>query len=168
MSSTRTLRILDRLALIVGGLAVVVILVLVLAEITVRAAGSGLPFTSEYSSLAMAWLIFLPLAEVTRRRTHIAADFLVERMNPRLGAWVTALGASLFLVLYVAALFYVGWTVTANSFAENIRSQGLMMTPLFYPQVGMMVGLGLMLLRASVELARSVVTALHVGADTAA
>lgn len=163
MNIERVLRALDRLGLAVGWASAVAILVLVLAEIAVRAAGRGLPFTSEYSSLLMAWLIFFPLAEVTRRHTHISADFLVERMGPRLKAWVAALGAALTLAIYVGLLGYVAWTVTANSIADDVRSQGLMRTPLAYPQIGMCVGLAIMQLRALAELVRAVAQAVQAG-----
>jgi TRAP-type C4-dicarboxylate transport system permease small subunit len=48
------------------------------------------------------------------------------------------------MVIYVAALLYFCTKLAVASWNNSIRTQGILRTPIFYPQLGMVVGLALM------------------------
>lgn len=126
-------------------------LVLMLGTLVLRYLGVGVAYAADISGFLMVAIIFFGLGEVTRRREHIRADFLVAMLSPRRRAQIDW-GVLVLLVLpYTAALFWVAWTITAQSFTGGIRSTGAMALPLYLPQGFMVVGLAIMLLRVVVD-----------------
>src|SRR5690606_39145369 len=100
-------------------------------------------YTSEYTGFLLAWLIFFTLPAVTRARQHIRVTFLVDLLRPRLRGALAAFSDVLCLIYY-GALIALAAQLTLVSWTDHIRSQGILLTWLFYPQLGMVLGLGLM------------------------
>ena len=91
----------------------------------------------------MLGLIFFALPVVTRARQHLIVDFFHTMMGPRAKALVSWVGA-LLMAVYVAALLYFCAKLALQSWNSNIRTQGILRTPVFWPQAGMVLGLVLM------------------------
>ena len=78
-----------------------------------------LAWTEELARLAMVWLVFLVVGWAIGNRTHIAADFLVQALPPRVQLWVEAL-TLLAVAAFSALLLVVGTRlVILQSVAAN-------------------------------------------------
>lgn len=142
----RTLRRLETVGLVIGGLSCGLLTILTILDIGLRPFNIRFYLASEMSGFLMAWLIFFTLPMVSRQREHIAADFLITRFSPRVRVAVDLL-ADILALVYVTALVFICGELTAASLADNLRSQGILRTPIAIPQIGMMVGLALLWLR---------------------
>ncbi len=121
----------------------VLLLLFTLAEIAARPLGIQVYVGGEYNSMLMGWLIFFALPVVTRARQHLVVDFFNAMLGHRGRAVISWLGA-LIMVIYVAALLYFCAKLTLQSWNNNIRTQGILRTPVVWPQLGMVLGLLLM------------------------
>ena len=119
------------------------LLLFTLAEIAARPMGVQIYVGGEYNGMLMGWLIFFALPVVTQARQHLIVDFFHTMMGRRAKAVVNWIGA-LLMVLYVAALLYFCAKLALQSWNNNIRTQGILRTPVFWPQAGMILGLTLM------------------------
>lgn len=133
----------ERAAFWVAMASCILLLLFTLAEIAARPLGIQVYVGGEYNGMLMGWLIFLALPVVTRARQHLIVDFFHGMMGPRGKAIVNWLGA-LLMAVYIAALLYFCTKLAIASWNGSIRTQGILRTPIFYPQLGMVVGLGLM------------------------
>lgn len=143
---------LDRIPLALAGAACALIVVMVTCDIVTRSAGYSLLFANEYGEYLMAAGVFLALPAVTLAREHLAAEFLVVMCGPRTRTLLRLL-SDVVLFAYALALFGVALRVVWVSYTHGLRSQGLMMTPLFVPQTAMLLGLLLLVLCAGLQAA---------------
>lgn len=143
---------LDRIPLALAGAALALIVVMVTSDIITRSAGYSLLFANEYGEYLMAASVFLALPAVTLARAHLAAEFLVVRCGPRTRTLLRLL-SDIVLFVYALALFGIALRMVWVSYAQGLRSQGLMMTPLFVPQTAMLLGLLLFVLCAGLQAA---------------
>lgn len=146
---------LNRVPLAAAAIACMAIVVMVTCGIITRSAGYSLLFANEYSEYLMAASVFLALPAVTLARKHLAADFLVHMCGPRTRSLLLLL-SDIVLFVYALALFGIAVRVVWVSYAQSLRSQGLMMTPLFVPQTAMLLGLLLLVLAAGLQAAIAV------------
>src|SRR3990170_4507580 len=146
---------LNRIPLAAAGIACTAIVVMVTCGIITRSAGYSLLFASEYSEYLMAASVFLALPAVTLARQHLAADFLVQMCGPRTKSLLLLL-SDIVLFVYALALFGIAVRVVWVSYTQGLRSQGLMMSPLFVPQTAMLIGLLLLVLAAGLQAALAV------------
>ena len=64
-----------------------------------------LPWTEELARFLLVWVAFLGAASVTRRKLHIAVEFLSARFPPHLGRAVSA-AQYLLMTLFLAVVFW--------------------------------------------------------------
>lgn len=133
----------ERAAFWVAMASCLLLLLFTLAEIAARPLGVQIYVGGEYNGMLMGWLIFFALPVVTRSRQHLIVDFFHTMMGPRAKALVSWVGA-LLMAVYVAALLYFCAKLALQSWNSNIRTQGILRTPVFWPQAGMVLGLVLM------------------------
>jgi TRAP-type C4-dicarboxylate transport system permease small subunit len=128
---------------ILAGLSLVVMTAFVLLAMLFRPLGIRFFYASEYTGFLLAWLIFFTLPAVSRARQHIRVTFLVDLLRPRMR---NAFGAfsDIFTLVYCGGLLALCAQITLVSWTDHIRSQGILLTWLFYPQLGMVLGLALM------------------------
>ncbi|WP_431855393.1 TRAP transporter small permease [Azospirillum sp.] len=142
----RALHRLETAALVIGALSCGLLTILTILDIGLRPLNVAFHVAGEMSGFLMAWLIFFSLATVSRTRQHIAADFFVSRFPPAVQRGFERVGDAAAL-LYVSALVYICGELTMTSLADDLRSQGILRTPIAIPQLGMMLGLALLWLR---------------------
>lgn len=141
----------ERAAFWVAMASCVFLLLFTLAEIVARPLGVQVYVGSEYNGMLLGWLIFFALPVVTRARQHLIVDFFHTMMGVR-GKRAIDWIAALLMVVYVAALLYFCCKLTLASWNDGIKTQGLLRTPVVYPQIGMILGLGMMWLSALLTL----------------
>ena len=142
----RALHRLETAALAAGALSCGLLAILTILDIGLRPLNITFHVAGEMSGFLMAWLIFLTLPTVSRCRQHIAADIVVSRFPPPVRRVFERIG-DVAALLYVSALVGICAELTLASLADNLRSQGILRTPIAIPQIGMMLGLALLWLR---------------------
>lgn len=116
----------------------VVILLLTSAEILLRILGTRFLLSYEYCGFLLAALVFLNLPLVTRDEEHIT----VVTVRPR--GRLSRLRRSFILgltIVYLLVLAYFCGLLTWSSYKDGARSLGIMLTPLYIPQICMTVGI---------------------------
>ena len=134
-------RILDGLYLasgLVGAAFLVAILVLVVAQMVARWTGLVFPGGPDYAGYAMAGASFFALAHALNRGAHIRVTLVLGA----LGRWRRLAEIWCYGVATVIAVFLARYAVKTNiwSYRLNDVSQGQDATPIWIPQVSMVVG----------------------------
>lgn len=154
----RLLTRINRSLLLVGGIAMVLMMMQITADVILRYLGIGsVPGTLEIvSTYYMAAVIFLPIGHLQQRRAHISVDLFTKGLRPRRFA---ALEAVLFLLAagYVAALFWTGLqeAVRQTLLGEVWVAAGIDM-PVWPTRWLVPAGFGLMLVHLLIQSVRDI------------
>jgi TRAP-type C4-dicarboxylate transport system permease small subunit len=116
----------------------IVILVLTTAEILLRLAGMRFLLSYEYCGFLLAALVFFALPAITRDEEHITV--VTVRPRGRLSRLRRGFILGLTVVYLLVIASFCG-LLTWNSYEDGARSLGIMLTPLYIPQIAMTVGL---------------------------
>lgn len=109
----------------------------------------------EFGGYALVAITFLGLAYCAREGAHIRITFLVERLGPR-GAGRIRLATLALGLAFVAVAAWVSWQFLGDSFARNMRSNSMLMTPLKWPQMAIPIGFTLFALILLAQFAKAV------------
>lgn len=135
-------RALDNLYLLSGILAalcLVAILVLIVVQMLARWTGEVFPGAPDYAGYAMAAASFLAFANALNNGAHIRVSIVLnavpDGVRRFLEIWCFGVGAAVmwYFVYYCQRFVYWSWKF-------NDISQGQDKTPLWIPQMAMMVG----------------------------
>jgi TRAP-type C4-dicarboxylate transport system permease small subunit len=139
-----------------GGLVLVAIVLLTMAEVVSRyVLRNPLILSDELGGYALVAISCLGLAYCAMERSHIRITFIVERLDARTAGWIRVATLALGLV-FLAVAAWVSWQFLADSFARNMRSNSMLMTPLKWPQMALPVGFTLFFLLVLAHLATAV------------
>jgi TRAP-type C4-dicarboxylate transport system permease small subunit len=149
----KTLSLLSKVSVIVGGVAIVLMVGLVfLGTVTRFLFDYNLPPSIEYTEYLIPIVAFWGAAYALREGTHVSADIVFRRLSAGQQRWIT-------LITYIMGLGYLitlgrhlfGLTLTAYKY-HYIAFAYPLKTPLFYPQLIMSVGLVLFALQLLIEI----------------
>ncbi|MGI9484251.1 MAG: TRAP transporter small permease [Hyphomicrobiales bacterium] len=143
MSTLHSLRsFLDRLYVasgIAAALFLIAILVLILLQMLARWTGEVFPGAPDYAGYCMAAASFFAFAHALNRGSHIRVSILLNAVSRKgrriLETWCFAIGSALawYFVYYATKTAYWSW-----KFGDI--SQGQDATPIWIPQIAMVVG----------------------------
>ena len=135
-------RVLDGLYTVcgmIGAGALIVLLLVILAQILARWAGLTFPGSTDYAGYFMAASSFFALAYALNHGAHIRVSLLLTRLHGRARRaaelWCLAVGG--FLAWYFA--FYAVKAVRVSYLIHDV-SQGQDATPIWIPQLSMAIG----------------------------
>ena len=124
---------------LLAALCLIAILVLIVIQMVARWTGEVFAGAPDYAGYAMAAASFLAFAHALNRGAHIRVSLLLTSVPPRarryVEIWCFAIGTALgwYFVYYAARFVYWSWQF-------NDISQGTDATPLWIPQMAMLVG----------------------------
>ncbi len=118
----------------------VALFAIVLIDVVLRSMRIEFYWASEGGTILMAWLIFFTLPLVNRQRTHISTDFLVARLPGWLQS-VANLAGQVLMLAYLLILAWLCFELARRNFIGDARSQGILRVPLYFVQIGVVVGL---------------------------
>jgi TRAP-type C4-dicarboxylate transport system permease small subunit len=95
-------------------------------------------------------MVFFAVPIVTHDETHIRADFFDAFFPARMRAVIRLFFTDPLFVIYAGILLFVACQMTWNGFQSGERTQNLLRTPLWIPQLAMILGLLALLLRTIV------------------
>ena len=129
---------------VLAGLAFALMTVLILAEVLLRTfLGKSTLIASEYSGYMLAAMIYLGLAYSFSQKAHIRITFMKERLSGRplhiLELFCTAIAA----VLCALSTWFL-WDMVEVSFVRGATAYTVAETPLWIPQLVILVGMSMM------------------------
>ena len=140
------MRLLDRIYSVSGKVAtwfLALIAIIIVAHIVARVFGSHLPSADEFAAWSMAASFFLALPTALFKGSHIRVTLLLQNIPFRLSRVFDVVSTSLALALFAWAAWHISG-YTYESYVYDVRSQGILPTPLWIPQTAMVYGSCLM------------------------
>ncbi len=142
-TALRTVRtILDRLYLVCGVIAalfLIAILSLIVVQMIARWTGEVFPGAPDYAGYSMAAASFFAFSHALTRGSHIRVSILINAVGPLgrriLETWCFGIGTALAWYFSYYAVKTVYW-----SWKFNDISQGQDATPIWIPQMAMLIG----------------------------
>ncbi|MGY9047108.1 C4-dicarboxylate ABC transporter permease [Puniceibacterium antarcticum] len=145
---------LTRFANLVAGLALLMILGLITAEIISRnLLGSSLAFSWDYAAYAMGAAFMMGSADALRNGAHVRVTALLETV-PHTASRVLEFGACLAGLATCAALAWALSEMALLSFQRGSTSATVMRTPLAWPQSLVAMGAIILTLQCLAQLLR--------------
>jgi TRAP-type C4-dicarboxylate transport system permease small subunit len=138
-----TRRFLDGLYLVSGWLAgmfLLAIFVLMLALSAGREIGINVKSGDDIASWCMAAMAFLGLAHTFKSGEMIRVGLLTERLSGR-PRWLTEIFALVMAALFIGFFAWHAIDLTVTSWRLNDMSTGVLIVPLWFPQLGYAAGL---------------------------
>lgn len=143
-------RFVNRLSLVGGylaALAIVALLVLICVEIAMRnMLGRSTLISDEFAGYLNAMAIFLGLGYTLRERGFIRVELVYDRLRGRMltfSRWSSVLTS----LTFVGIMLYYAAKQVIYLYQNDITSSSFYQTPLYLPQLGVVVGLLLLLLQ---------------------
>jgi len=154
---------LDFLYLISGVLAalcLVAILSLIVIQMLARWTGEVFPGAPDYAGYAMAAASFLAFASALNRGSHIRVSIVLNAVGPKvnrvLEIWCFSIGTA--VAWYVA---YYTWRLIGFAIKFKDVSQGQDATPLWIPQMSMLIGAIILAIALTDHLLQLIFTGKH-------
>lgn len=139
----RLLKVIDFFSRLTESLAVILIFGycgLMLTEIIARGfLGTSLPYSWEYSTYAMAGIFFLAAGPAIRTAVHVRISLLTEAL-PDKAARLVDLFANLIALIIVAVIVGAIGDAALTSLERGTTAPTVVRTPLFIPQVILLIG----------------------------
>lgn len=136
----------SRLAVLAGGLGLIVVAFLVTLEVVLRKVFLiGLSMATEVSAYVLAIGTAWAYGHALLQRNHVRVDALVRLLPRRLLVWVDLL-ALVALTWFAGLLVWYGYGVLAASLARGSRAMTPLATPMWIPQGFWLLGLAVFLL----------------------
>lgn len=139
--------LLNRITVFFDGLALflfVVLIILATLQILFRYVFMyPLPWTEELARFTLVWVTFLGAASATRRKLHLAVDFFINRLNPRVAKFITFFFYILILGFLIAILY---GAIVMMGEAKPIFAGSITGLSMMYLYLGPVIGLILMII----------------------
>jgi len=134
---------LEKLAIWVASLLVVVLLGNETLGIVSDLFGRSIPWITELSVCLFAWVVFLGAGILSRRGGHISLDIIVERLPSSVQSWLRVIYAIL-AIIFVVVLVYFGGQLAL--FVGRFQKSVYLEISMFYfysavPVGGLLIGL---------------------------
>lgn len=131
---------------------VLAMMAIVVVDVALRTfAATSLLLAEEVCGYLLVLVATLAYAEALKRDRHVRVDLLFRLVSPRLRARLELL----HYVLAFAALsvvLYATTVMTYRSYERGVTVPGVLLTPIYLPQIVMVVGLAALLLQLLVEI----------------
>jgi TRAP-type C4-dicarboxylate transport system permease small subunit len=152
-------RLLDALYLGAGylaGLFLIAIFLLMMAMSVGREFGINVKSGDDITSWCMAAMAFLGLAHTFKSGEMIRVGLLTERLKGR-AKWLAEVFALAMAALFIGYFAWFAVDLVLTSWRLNDTSTGVLVVPLWIPQLGFTAGLAILFIAIVDELARVVV-----------
>lgn len=145
---------LDRIGRGLAAICCAIMFLFLMADIGLRLINIPFLWPIEYSGFLMAFIVFLPLAGITRRREHMAADFFINSIGGGVERSFRRWLIPLANLIFAGAICWLGWSTMQTSYLDGVKSLGPLRTPMWIPQTVMVVALIALAISAIADLVR--------------
>lgn len=141
------LQLVDTIAILGGylsGLFMLLMVSLITLEIFLRAFfNTSTLIADEFSAYFMVWVVFTGLAYTFKEKGHIQINVLTSRIhNPKIKYVLEVITMAIALAISCFALYYV-IDMIKETYRLDIRADSMAETPLWIPELGVGLGLGI-------------------------
>lgn len=145
---------------VMAALCLIAILVLIVVQMLARWTGEVFPGAPDYAGYAMAAASFLAFASALNKGSHIRVSILLNAVGPKLNRvleiWCFTVGTA--VAWYVA---YYTWRLIGFALKFKDVSQGQDATPLWIPQMPMLIGAIILAIALTDHLVQLIFTGKH-------
>lgn len=148
--------ILDDAGIVITGTGIIVMSFLIAANTALRYLfDRPWCFAEEYSGYLVVMVTFLGLGYTLKEGGHITIDVVINRLSKRARAGLAVLTTAVSLVV-TGILFWYGLALALSSLQNDIHSSTVMLTPLWVPQMFVVLGLLIFALELVAQLAAKI------------
>lgn len=144
-----------RLEEILGTILLTVMTVSIFAQVLYRFAGLPLSWTEELARYCFVWLIYITCSFAIQQSAHIKVDVLTLVFRKKGNFVLEMISLLMFFTFAVIALVISAKNVYSLAFLKPQISAGLH-CPMWIPNLGITIGLMLMLIRLAQSVCRTV------------
>lgn len=137
-----------------GGFLVLIFLIMMIMSVG-RSFGLNIPSGDDFASWCMAAMAFLGLAHTFKRGEMIRVGFLLDVL-PTFQRRIAEVLSLMVGVAFLGFFFWQAARFVVASYTLNDMSNGTIAVPMWIPQLGFLLGLGLLALAMLDELVRVV------------
>jgi TRAP-type mannitol/chloroaromatic compound transport system permease small subunit len=153
MKITKMIEKLSLIGGVISGISILLMTGLILLEILLRSTtGISTLICEEYSAYLLVVFVAMALAYTFRSGCHIRVDLILSKLSPRarLAVDLCCTIISSFVFVYVV---FQSWVYFYGSFSSGQTSMYFSKTPIWIPQIFIVLGTGLMTLQLFSRLA---------------
>lgn len=124
---------------VLAAICLVIILLLIVVQMLARWTGEVFPGAPDYAGYAMAAASFFAFANALNHGSHIRVSIVLNAVGPSMRRWIEiwCFGMGTLIAWYLA---YYTWRLIGFALEFNDVSQGQDATPLWIPQLSMLIG----------------------------
>lgn len=157
----------ENILLGIAGACIVSLCTLITLTVLTRSFfGFGIPDDVIIVKELMIGAIVLPLAAVSSARAHIAIEFLYNRFNPKVQAWLLAF-ASIFALIALCPITYAAWREFAHVVKVDAYFFGELSLPKWPGNLAFLVGMAFFSLRMALLFLKDLQAALALNTASA-
>jgi TRAP-type transport system small permease protein len=149
---TRTIERLSAFLAHVSALGVVLMMSLVVVDVALRTfANTSTLLAEEVCGYLLVLVAYFAYAEALKRDGHIRVDMVFKVLSERVRARLDLI----FCIVSAIAIFVVAWAsviMVYRAYARGVIVPGILLTPVYLPQIAVVVGLVALLLQLLVEI----------------
>lgn len=132
--------------------AVLLMMLLVVVDVALRTFfSSSLLLVDEVGGYLLVLTAYLAYAEALKRDSHVRVDMVFNLLSARLQRRLDLVFLSLS-VLAVAAVAWASVVMVYRAYVRGVTVPGVLLTPVWIPQVAMVLGLAALVLQLLVEI----------------
>jgi TRAP-type C4-dicarboxylate transport system permease small subunit len=138
------LKLIDDLVKLVSDLMAGVMALAIFLQVLFRLIGQPLSWTEELSRYLMIWVAFMAASSMIRNWENVGVDFFLKKMASTVRNFITVVIKAIVL-MFIGFIFYLSIRIFPTvGWYQMTPALGIRM---FWAQLGMIVGLGLMVLQ---------------------
>ena len=127
-------------------------MLLVVVDVFLRAvANRSTLIAEEMGGYLLVLIAYLGMAETLRQGRHIHVDIVTKKLTVKVRAWLDA-GLSLIALVALIVVIWRAVIMVYGSYAGNVIIPGIFLTPVYLPQILVVVGLAALALQCIVGL----------------
>jgi TRAP-type C4-dicarboxylate transport system permease small subunit len=157
-TSSRTVDRLSNFFAHVAMWGVLALMLLVVVDVFMRAvANRSTLITEEMGGYLLVLIAYLGMAETLKQGRHISVDLISRRLPGKVRAWLD-MGLSLMGLMALIVVIWRSVVMVYGSYAGNVIIPGIFLTPVYLPQILVVIGLAALALQCIVSLCSKINT----------
>ncbi len=131
---------------------ILTMMVLVVVDVVLRSFfSSSLLFVDEVCGYLLVMAAFFAYAEALKRDAHVRVDMVFNLLPPRLRARFDLVFAAASIVA-IGVVTWASVVMVSRAYERNVTVPGVLLTPVWIPQMAMVIGLAALLLQFLVQM----------------
>jgi TRAP-type C4-dicarboxylate transport system permease small subunit len=127
-------------------------MMLVVVDVFLRAvANRSTLIAEEMGGYLLVLIAYLGMAETLKQGRHIHVDIITKKLTVKVHAWLDA-GLSLIALVALIVVIWRAVIMVYGSYAGNVIIPGIFLTPVYLPQILVVIGLAALALQCIVAL----------------